>query len=76
METAGKTFSNAVASTRLTKAMIEDAKKVLNLIWLPYVEALSEADAQATHMASMGSIWAASSRNYVSYTELLVWLGM
>ncbi len=59
-----KAFSKAVGSTRLTKSMIEDAKVVLNFLGIPYVVAPSEAEAQAAHMAIMGSVWAANSRDY------------
>jgi flap endonuclease-1 len=59
-----KAFSKAVASTRLTRSMIDDAKTVLNCLGIPYVVAPSEAEAQAAHMASMGSVWAANSRDY------------
>ena len=61
-----KAFSKAVTSTRLTRSMIEDAKTVLDCLGVPYVEALGEAEAQAAHMASMGSVWAANSRDYDS----------
>ena len=59
-----KAFSKAVTSTRLTRSMIEDAKTVLNYLGIPYVDAPGEAEAQAAHMASMGSVWAANSRDY------------
>ena len=59
-----KAFSKAVTSTRLTREMVEDAKKTLQLLGIPFVEAPSEAEAQAAHMAEMGRVWAANSRDY------------
>jgi len=61
-----RAFSKAVTSTRLTRAMAEEAKKVLQYLGIPYVEAPSEAEAQAAHMARMGRVWAANSRDYDS----------
>jgi len=62
----GRAFSKAVTGTRLTKEMIEDAKKVLRCMGISYVEAPGEAEAQAAHMARMGRVWAANSRDYDS----------
>lgn len=59
-----KAFSKAVMSTRLTREMIDDAKKTLQLLGIPYIDAPSEAEAQAAHMAEMGRVWAANSRDY------------
>jgi len=61
-----KAFSKAVTSTRLTQTMIQDAKTLLAYLGIPYVEAPSEAEAQAAHMAMLGSVWAANSRDYDS----------
>ncbi len=59
-------FSKAVVSSRLTQPMIDDAKLLLDLLGVPYVQAPSEAEAQAACMASKGSVWAASSKDYDS----------
>jgi len=56
-------FSKAVMTSRLTRPMIEDAKTLLNLLGTPYVQAPSEAEAQAAHMAMRGDVWASSSRD-------------
>ena len=61
-----RAFSKAVTSTRLTKAMIYDAKNLLHYLGIPYVDAPAEGEAQAAHMARMGSVWAANSRDYDS----------
>jgi flap endonuclease-1 len=59
-------FSKAVMTSRLTKPLIEDAKHLLNLLGVPYVQAPSEAEAQAAYMAMKGDVWAASSKDYDS----------
>lgn len=61
-----KAFSKAVMTSRLTRPMIEDAKKLLNLLGIPYVQAPSEAEAQAAYMAIKGDVWASSSRDFDS----------
>lgn len=59
-------FSKAVMTSRLTRPLIEDAKHVLSLLGIPYVQAPSEAEAQCAHMAMKGDVWAASSKDYDS----------
>jgi len=59
-------FSKAVMTSRLTPAMVEEAKKTLELMGVPYVQAPGEAEAQAAHMAAAGSVWAAASKDYDS----------
>ncbi len=59
-------FSKAVVTGRLTREMLEDAKKLLKLLGIPYVEAPSEAEAQAAFMAARGDVWASNSRDYDS----------
>jgi flap endonuclease-1 len=59
-------FSKAVMTSRLTHALIEDAKHLLTLLGIPFVEAPSEAEAQGAHMAMKGDVWAASSKDYDS----------
>ena len=57
-------FSKAVMTSRLTKPLIQDAKHLLELLGIPYVQAPSEAEAQAAYMAMKGDVWAASSKDY------------
>ena len=57
-------FSKAVMTSRLTKPLINDAKRLLHLLGIPYVQAPSEAEAQAAYMAIKGDVWAASSKDY------------
>ncbi len=59
-------FSKAVMTGRLTKEMINDAKQLLHLLGIPYVQALSEAEAQAAYMAAQGHVWATNSQDYDS----------
>lgn len=59
-------FSKAVMTARLTRPMIEDAKRVLGLLGVAYVQAPGEAEAQAAYMTMRGDVWAASSKDYDS----------
>jgi len=57
-------FSKAVMTSRLTEPMVEDAKRLLELLGIPYVQAPGEAEAQSAYMAMRGEVWAASSKDY------------
>jgi len=57
-------FSKAVMTSRLTKSMVDDAKRLLELLGIPHVQAPSEAEAQSAYMAMRGDVWAASSKDY------------
>jgi flap endonuclease-1 len=59
-------WSKAVMMSRLTRSMVDDAKRLLELLGIPYVQAPSEAEAQSAYMARKGDVWAASSRDYDS----------
>ncbi len=59
-------FSKAVMTSRLTQPLIKDAKHLLSLLGIPFVQALSEAEAQTAYMATKGDVWAASSKDYDS----------
>lgn len=61
-----RAFSKAVASSRLSKPLVDDAKRLLDLLGIPYAQAPGEAEAQAAYMAGKGDVWAASSRDYDS----------
>ncbi len=62
----GTAWSKAVTSTRLTRAMVEDAKSLLSLLGIPWVQAPSEGEAQAAFLAREGQVWAAGSKDYDS----------
>lgn len=68
METGdyAKAFSKAVQTGRLDTTAINDAKMLLELLGVPWVQAPSEGEAQASHMARRGDVWAANSRDYDS----------
>ena len=53
---------SVVASTDL----IGDAKRLLTLMGIPWIQAPSEGEAQAAYMAIQGSVWASSSQDFDS----------
>lgn len=59
-------WSKAVTMNSLTQSMQDDARKVLSLLGVPYVQAPEEGEAQAAHMAGKDDVWAANSRDYDS----------
>jgi len=56
----------AKRATFLTSEMVEDAKKLLTYMGIPWVQAPSEGEAQAAHMAKRGHCWAVGSQDYDS----------
>lgn len=56
----------AQMAARLKDEMVEDAKRLLSLLGVPWVQAPSEGEAQAAHMAAKGDVWTASSQDYDS----------
>ncbi|MBR9681112.1 MAG: flap endonuclease-1 [Candidatus Altiarchaeota archaeon] len=64
---AGDTESVRKYSTRTAKLedyMIKDAKKLLTLMGVPWVQAPSEGEAQVAYMAKKGDVWGAASQDY------------
>ncbi len=59
-------WAKAVQTSRLTPSMADDAKRLLDLMGVPWVQAPSEGEAQAAHMAAKGDVWAAASQDYDS----------
>jgi flap endonuclease-1 len=59
-------YSKATMTSRLTHEMAAEARELLRLLGLPTVQAPSEAEAQAAHMAAAGRVWAAGSKDYDS----------
>jgi len=58
--------SQAQRTSRLTKEMLDEAKHLLELMGLPYVQAPSEGEAQASHMNRKGAAFAVISQDFDS----------
>lgn len=56
----------AQATARLRDYMVSDAQRLLSLMGIPWVQAPSEGEAQAAHMAAKGDVYAAASQDYDS----------
>ena len=61
LETA---YSKATMTSRLTRDMVAEARELLRLLGVPTLQAPSEGEAQAAHMARSGQVWAAASKDY------------
>lgn len=59
-----KEGEEATMTSRLTGPMIEDAKRLLGLLGIPYVQAPGEGEAQAAYMTKKGDVWATGSVDY------------
>ncbi|HKT80486.1 MAG TPA: flap endonuclease-1 [Vicinamibacterales bacterium] len=57
-------YAKATMTSRLTREMVQEARELLRLLGIPVVQAPSEGEAQAAHMARRGSVWAAASKDY------------
>ncbi|RLG86115.1 MAG: flap endonuclease-1 [Thermoprotei archaeon] len=56
----------AMQAVRLTDEMVEPAKRLLEAMGIPYVQAPAEGEAQAAHIASKGDAWGVGSQDYDS----------
>ncbi len=56
----------AQQASRITDEMIEQAKKLLDYMGIPYVQAPSEGEAQAAYIAMKGDAYATGSQDYDS----------
>ncbi|MEM2896957.1 MAG: flap endonuclease-1 [Candidatus Bathyarchaeia archaeon] len=56
----------AQMTSKISDSMIEDAKRLLDVLGVPWVQAPSEGEAQATHMAINGDVWGVASQDYDS----------
>jgi flap endonuclease-1 len=61
-----RAYSKSTMTSRLTRDMAEEAMTLLRLLGIPVVQAPSEGEAQAAHMARRGAVWAAASKDYDS----------
>src|SRR5262245_61978129 len=59
-----KAYSKSTMTSRLTRDMTDEARELLRLMGIPVVQAPSEGEAQASHMARQSSVWAAASKDY------------
>jgi flap endonuclease-1 len=59
-------YSKATMTSRLTRDMVAEARELLRLMGIPVVQAPSEAEAQAAHMAASKQVWASGSKDYDS----------
>lgn len=58
-------YSKATMTSRLTRDMVAEARELLRLMGVPTVQAPSEGEAQAAHMAAVSpSVTAAASKDY------------
>ena len=57
-------YSKAVKASRVTSAMIDDARRLLSLLGIPHIGAPSEGEAQAAFMVRKGDAWAVAGRDY------------
>jgi flap endonuclease-1 len=59
-----RAYSKATMTSRLSRAMVDEAKELLRLMGIPVVQSPSEGEAQASHMTATGSAWATASKDY------------
>lgn len=60
-------YSKATQSSKVNSDMLEESKKLLNAMGIPFIEAASEGEAQAAHMTSnesSGNIYAVGSQDW------------
>ncbi|MFH1978031.1 MAG: flap structure-specific endonuclease, partial [Candidatus Aenigmatarchaeota archaeon] len=53
-------------SSKLTSSMIDEAKELLGLMGISWIQAPSEGEAQASYFAKQGKVWAAGSQDWDS----------
>src|SRR5437899_11991595 len=59
-----KAWSKAVMTGRVTGSVLDDSKRLLMLMGISWLEALEDAEAQASFMAARGDVWAVGSKDY------------
>lgn len=58
--------TKAQQTSRLTDEMVKDAKHLLDLMGVTWIQAPGEGEAQASHMADKGDVYGASSQDFDS----------
>ncbi len=61
-----RAWSKAVMTGRVTGDVLEDSKRMLTLMGVPWLDAPEDAEAQASYMAARGDVWAVGSKDYDS----------
>jgi len=56
----------AQATSKLTDEMVEDSKKLLDYMGIPWIQAPSEGEAQCAHMVNKNVVWASGSQDWDS----------
>jgi len=56
----------AQAAARLTPEMVEHAKRLLDCMGVPWIQAPSEGEIQCAHMCRRGDVWASGSQDFDS----------
>jgi flap endonuclease-1 len=59
-------YSKSTMTSRLTREMVGEARELLRMLGIPTLQAPSEGEAQAAHMARANVVWAAASKDYDS----------
>ena len=59
-----RAWSKIVMTGRVTGEILADAKRLLSLMGIPWLEALEDGEAQASYMAAKGDVWAVGSKDY------------
>ena len=59
-----RAWSKVVMTGRVTGDVLADAKRLLSLMGIPWLEALEDGEAQASFMAAKGDVWAVGSKDY------------
>ncbi len=61
-----RAMTKAQQTSRLTDEMVEGAADLLELLGVPTLQAPRDGEAQASHMAARGDVWATGSQDYDS----------
>lgn len=59
-----RAWSKVVMTGKLTGEILADAKRLLTMMGIPWLEALEDGEAQASFMAARGDVWAVGSKDY------------
>lgn len=59
-----KALSKATRTSRLDSDMIDESVSLLDAMGIPWIKAPSEGEAQMSHMAKKGDVWAGASQDF------------